>query len=146
MSSRWDRLLDQKPIALIDHLVEEAAKLIAADFQRWPLPVEEIELAAAKELAPLFLPDAPRPAREAYVEAVRLAGWDLAREHEAYDDYMRNRRYLEHGLSEADRARLLLLSRWLLEQLLSLTEATQGRVSRARLRTVLESIARKLPQ
>ena len=144
MPSRWDRLLEQKPIALIDHLLEEAAKLIAADYQRWPLPVQEVDLASAKELAPLFLPDAPRPARETYLEAVKLAAWDLAREHDAYDDYMRNRRYLERGLTEADRPRLLLLSRWLVEQLLGLGEATQGRVNRARMRVVLDGIARKL--
>jgi hypothetical protein len=144
MPSRWDLLLEQKPVALIDHLLEEAAKLIAADYQRWPLPVQEIDLASAKELASLLLPDAQRPSPEVYREAVKLAQWDLGREVDAYDDYMRNRRYLALGLTEVDRPRLLLLSRWLVEQLLGLGEATEGRVNRARMRVVLEGVARRL--
>ena len=43
---------------------------------------------------------------------------------------MRNRRYLEVGIVDAERPVLLLVSRWVLEQLLSLSEATEGRVDR----------------
>ena len=78
-------------------------------------------------------------------EALRLARWDLEREHAAYDDYVRNRRYLERGLTEADRPALLFVSRWVLEQLLALADATGGRVKRPALtRKVLDGVERGL--
>ena len=43
---------------------------------------------------------------------------------------MRNKRYLEHGLAPTDRLALLFLNRWLVEQMLGLGEATEGRVNR----------------
>lgn len=140
MSARWERLLDQKPVSLLDHLVQEAAKLIAQDYLCWPLEVEAEP--GAPDLPPA---DQPRPSPTAYREALRLARWDLASELDAYDDYMRNHRYLERGLTEGDRQTLLLLSRWLLEQLLALGEHTHGRVNRKRKLDCLEAIGRALP-
>jgi hypothetical protein len=140
VSARWERLLDQKPVSLLDHLIREAAQLIAADFLRWPLEVE------AEPGSPGVPPaDQPRPAPTVYREAVRLARWDVASELDAYDDYMRNRRYLEQGLTEADRPLLLLLNRWLVEQMLVLGEHTQGRVNRQRKLACLDAIGRALP-
>lgn len=139
MSRSWERILDQKPIPLIDHLVSEAAKLIATDYLRWPLEVE-----AEEGAPPVFAADAPRPGPAVYRAAAKLARWDVAHETDAYDDYMRNRRYLSEGIPEGDRALLLVLSRWLVEQLLALGEHTHGRVNRKRKLDCLESIAREV--
>jgi len=62
--------------------------------------------------------------------ALKLSRWDLEREHEAYDDFMRNRRYQEAGITDRERPLLLLVSRWVLEQLSALSEATEGRIDR----------------
>jgi hypothetical protein len=139
MAGTWERILDQKPIPLIDHLVGEAAKLIAADYLRWPLEVE-----GGAEAAQTFGPEAQRPAPALYREALRLARWDVAHETDAFDDYMRNRRYLGAGIPESERGRLLLLGRWVVEQLLALGEHTQGRVNRARKLACADGIAREV--
>jgi len=139
MSARWERLLDQKPVSLLDHLIVEAGKLIAQDFVRWPLEIEPEP--GTTPPAALEREHAPTPAL--YREAVRLARWDLSAELDAYDDYMRNHRYLARGLAEEARPTLLLLSRWLVEQLSVLGEHTHGRVNRRRKLECLEAIARE---
>jgi hypothetical protein len=144
MGSRWDRLLDTKPVPLLDHLVDAAGRLLAAELRRWPLPVQEVDARASAELEPLLAPDSPRPGTPVFGEALRLVRWDLAREHEAYDDYVRNRRYLERGVAESDRPALLFISRWVLEQLLALAEATGGRLNRGALARVVDGIDRDL--
>lgn len=146
MSDRWERILEQKPIPLEQHLLDEAARLLLADLGRWPLPIEGIDPLTGGDVAALLAPDAPAPGPAVFPAALRLVRWELGREHEAYDDYMRNRRYLEVGIAERDRPVLLLVSRWVLEQLLALSEATGGRVSRRALLGVVERLERGFPR
>ena len=144
MPSRWDLLLDQKPIPLVDHLLAEVAKLVARDLSRWPLPVEDLDLSTGRQFASLFAPDSKRPGEAVFAEAFRLARWELRRELDAYDDYLRNRRYLARGLAPDDRPALLLINRWLVEQMLSLGEATESRLKRPQMLECLDRIARHL--
>jgi len=144
MPSRWDYLLETKPVPILDHLQEEVAKLLAKDLAKWPPPVQEIDLDLGGTFAPLFLEPPPRPSPAVYDEALRLSRWELEREFDAYDDYMRNKRYLERGLAPTDRLTLLFLNRWLVEQMLGLGEATEGRVSRPIMRKILDKVESKL--
>ncbi len=57
---------------------------------------------------------------------------------------MRNRRYLEQGLTEADRAMLLFLSRLLTEHALGLNEATQGKVNRPKMVELLQKTEKRM--
>jgi len=138
--SRWDRLLEQKPIPLREHLLDEAARLLAAELARWPLPVGELDLATGRAFAELLSGASPRPRPEVFSEAIRLARWDIDRRAEASDDYFRNRRYTDAGLIDAERPALLLVSRWLVERLLALGEATEGRVRRLDMAAVLDRL------
>ena len=79
-----------------------------------------------------------------YAEAIRLASWDLSREFDAYDDYMRNNRYLERGVAPTDRTAMMFLSRWLVEQMLGLGEATEGRVTRMLMEQCLDRLEARL--
>lgn len=144
MPSRWDYLLDQKPIPLADHLISEVAKLLAKDLAKWPPPIQEFDAETGKQFAPLFAPDRPRPSAQVYTEALQLSRWELTRELDAYDDYMRNRRWLEKGLGPDDKLPLLFLNRWLVEQMLALGEATEGRVKRAQMLECLDQVQRRL--
>jgi len=144
VSDRWERILDQKPVALREHLLDEAAKLLLVELRQWPLPVEQIEEQTGARLAELFAPDAPRPSPAVLAAALKLARWDLDREHEAYDDFMRNRRYQEAGITDRERPVLLFVSRWVLEQLLSLSDATHGRVDRPDLLELVDRLERGL--
>ena len=144
MPSRWDHLFDLKPVPLMEQLLEEVARLLAKDLEQWPPPVQELDLDVGGQFAPLLTGEVPRPGRAVYDEALKLARWELAREFDAYDEYMRNKRYLERGLAPTDRTTLLFLSRWLVEMLLGLGESTQGRVNRSRMQQCLDRLENKL--
>jgi hypothetical protein len=140
--SKWDLILDQKPIPLLTHLLEEVAKIFAKDLALWPPNIEDFDLATGRKLVDLLaqapLPPDPRIYREAFV----LTRFDLGRELEASDDYLRNHRWMASGLGAKDKGMLLFLSRFMAEQLLGLAEATQGRVTRPHLLDVLDRIER----
>jgi hypothetical protein len=144
MASRWDYLFETRPVPLITHLLEEVAKLLARDLDRWPPPVQELDLELGRQFAPLLTGEVPRPAPVVLDEALRLSRWELAREFDAYDDYMRNKRYLERGLAPTDRTSLLFLNRWLVDQLLGLGEATEGRVNRKLMQQCLDRLEARL--
>jgi hypothetical protein len=144
MPSRWDFLLDHKPVPLVDHLITEVAKLLAKDLARWPPPIQELDEATGKPFEPLLAPDRPRPSPQVYAEALQLTRWELTRELDPYDDYMRNRRWMEKGLAPDDKLPLLFLNRWLVEQMLALGEATEGRVKRAQMLECLERVRQRL--
>ncbi|MFZ5468771.1 MAG: hypothetical protein ACOZIN_04970 [Myxococcota bacterium] len=143
MASRWDYLLDTKPIPLVEHLLEEVSKLITQELARWPPEVAELDLATGQQFAPLFEPGRARPAATVYREAFTLARWELQRELRAVDEYMRNERWRERGLASEDKRALLFLTRWLVEQLLGLGEATEGRLKRPQLVDCLTRIERR---
>jgi hypothetical protein len=144
MASRWDRLLDIKPIPIAEHLLEEIGKLLAADLATWPLPVSAIDPVLGKEFMPLLEPGNPRPSRAVFAESFALARFELTHEHDAFDDYMRNKRYLERGVAETDRQALLFISRWLVDQMTGLGEATEGRVKRPQMISCLDRAERRL--
>jgi len=146
VSNRWERVLDQKPVPLREHLLDEAARLLLGDLGRWPLPIDEVDPRTGTGVAEHLGPEAPRPSPAVLPEALKLVRWELGRDHDAYDDYMRNRRYQEAGVPERERPVLLLVSRWVLEQLLALSEATEGRVDRPALLGVVDRLARGLPR
>jgi hypothetical protein len=134
MRSKWEAVLDVKPVPLSEHLLVECSKLFAKELQLWPPEVDEVNGAVATLLSTSPLPPTPQVFREAF----KLARWDLSREHEAYDEYMRNKGWAQAGLATGDRPMLLFLSRFMEEQLLALGEATEGRVDRKAMRRVLD--------
>ena len=144
MPSRWEHLLESKPIPLVDHLLEEVSKLLAKDLQSWPLPVEDLDLDTGRKFAELLRPDAKRPAPAVYDAAIQVTRWELERDLDASADYFRNTRWREQGLTDEARMQILLISRWLLEELLSLREYTASRVTRPQLIEVLEKTQRRL--
>jgi hypothetical protein len=140
--SRWERLLDRKPVPLIEHLLDEVAKLLAADLRRWPPPVADLDPAAERKYRSLLAPGSARPDDTVFGEAFRVARWEMEREVDASADYFRNRRWMERGLAEDARMPILFLSQWLVEQLLSLREHTHSQVTRPQLVECLERARR----
>jgi hypothetical protein len=143
IAGRWEHLFAQKPLPLLDYLLEEAAKLLAKELKQWPPPIEELEGGASQSFREIANGERLQPPLEAYRQSFLLARWELERQFAAYDDYMRNQRWTERGLSLGHRADLLYLSRWLVEKLLLLREQSQGRVSREQLVNCLERAQRR---
>lgn len=136
--NRWELILEQKPKPLAEHLLDELAKLFAQDLQQWPLPVEY----EPHVPQPVRWADVPRPDGRLYAQAFHLTELDLLREHEAYDEYFRNQRWLEAGLAPQDKAALLFITSFLTEQALALQEATQTKLTRTDLVALLQRTRR----
>lgn len=134
--SKWDLILGSKPVPVLTHLLEEVAKLFSTDLLVWPPKVEEPDGVSVLAENP------PRPPALLYRGAFALTRFDLAREVDAYDDYLRNQRWLGEGLSAKDKPMLLFLTRFMTEQLLGFAEATEGRVKRHHLLEVLADTER----
>jgi hypothetical protein len=145
MSTRWDHLLDRKALTLVDALMTEIAKQLAEELLGgWPPPVESLDAQTGAEFAAVLAPGAPRPPSAVLLEAVRLARWDLLREHDAFDDYVRNQRWRERNLDDGLRPAILFVARWLVEQTLSLGDATEGRVKRKDLVVAIDRLEKRL--
>lgn len=142
--TRWELILEQKPIPVIEHLLDEVAKLFAADLRAWPPTVNEFDPQTGAVLAQWLTERPERPDDRVFGEALKLTRWDLSRDFDAVNEYWRNQRHLETGLSAADKPMILFLTRFIAEQLLALGEATQGRVNRPRMLDALTRIERYL--
>lgn len=140
--SKWDLILDRKPIPLLTHLLEEVAKIFAKDLSHWPPRVEDFDPQTGRKLSDLLAETPLAPDPRVYREAFVLTRFDLKRELEAADDYLRNQRWMATGLAAKDRGMVLFLSRFMAEQLLGLAEATEGRVTRPHLLDVLDRTER----
>ena len=141
-SPKWDHLFDAKPIPVIDHVIVEVAKLFAEDLKQWPPAVEEFDESTGASVRAMLAQNPPRPDSRVWVEAFRVARLDLAREFDAHAEYFRNQRFLATGLTEADRPMILFLSRYMTEQVLALSEATEGRINRRLMLNVLDNTER----
>jgi hypothetical protein len=131
LTPSWlDRLYAQQPKPLVEHLCDAAAEHFGQALAVWP---PEIDLTM-----PGIQINAQRPDSRAFSCAFEVARFDLLRDTSALDDYFRNRRYLEHGLLEQARGDILFVSRLLLEQLFSLQESTEGRLTRKHLLKILD--------
>ena len=135
--TRWDRILEQKPVPVIEHVLGEIAKLFADDLATWPPKIEAFDEVTGRNLAALLLETPRKPDVLVFQQAFHVTRLDLGREFEAHDDYLRNQRWLEAGLTAKDKGMVLFLSRFMAEQLLSLGEATDGRVTRSAMLDVL---------
>lgn len=145
MPAWWERL-DIRRVTILDQLMTEAAKLLFEELGTWPPAVEEVAVdrgGRPGEFSEILAPGSPVPPRAAFVEGIRLARWDLQREFDAFDEYVRNRRWSEAGLDDANKPQILFLASYLTESLLALKEATGGRVKRDDLATALDRLQKR---
>ncbi len=139
MAGRWDFLYEKKAVSLSEHLVDEFAGFVAQDLAGWPLAIDSFATPEdAARFAPLLAPDSPRPGASIYLGAFLLARLELEREYEQIDEFMRNERWRAYATSGRSYDAMILISRYLTEQMLSVLERTEGRVNRARLAECLD--------
>jgi hypothetical protein len=142
---RWDHWLEAKAKPLTEHVLDEVAKILAKDLSGWPPPVAEWSSDADRErFASLFAPAAARPGRITFREAFRLARWEMQRDVQAIDQYMTREQWRSEGVADHEFLALLFVHQWLIEQLLGLNEATEGKIKRTQLEDCLDRCERKL--
>jgi len=145
MAGRWDFLYEVRPVPLQEHLVEELGRLVAEDLSRWPPALESFAFPEeGARFAPLLESGTPRPDAAAFRAAFLLARLELEREIARIDDYMRNERWRPGVSPGASYDAMILISRYLTEQMLCVLERTGGRVLRAQLVEALRRAERRL--
>lgn len=140
MPSRWDAILELKPVPIREHLLDALSTLLAKDLEHWPPPLED----PSADTAALLQETPQRPAARLFREAFALARFEVEHAADAFDDYVRNRRWREAGLADRHKPVLLFVSRLLVEQLDVLSQATDGRINQQARLEVLARTERRL--
>lgn len=139
---RWDHLYDLEKRPVKEVVVERFADELATRLTAWPPPdVEWI----SDDLRRRLEPGLAGPPRDAVLRlALELARLDLLREHEAYDEAMRNRAP-RTCQGPAEEAALQLLVLYVGEECLSLKEWAEGaKLTRADLAHAVELAERRI--
>lgn len=136
--TKWHRVLERTPVPALEHLKAEVSRLFAKDLLLWPPAISQFDEETGQHIQRLLKERPSRPDLCVFLEAFRLTAWDLRRNTDAVDDYWRNQRWHQAGLAATEKPMLLFFSRLMMEQLLALGEATEGRVDRSALFDILE--------
>ncbi len=136
----YEWLYELRPVPIKEKVIEEVARHILRDLERWPPPVEAWQDdASAARFEPLY-EDPRRPPPALWRRALQLVRWEMEHEYEAIDDTMRNERWREDGGGEQAHMALLLIWRWLTEVLLAVREHSRQALTRADLIEVIDRI------
>jgi hypothetical protein len=139
---RWDHLYDVEKQPVKEVILERFAEELAGRLGAWPPPGVEWVTEELRRRWAAGLEVAPRA--EVLRLALELARFDLMREHEAFDEGMRNRAPTACQ-GPADVAALQLFVLYVTEECLSLKEWAEGaKLSRADLAGALGLVERRL--
>ncbi len=139
---RWDHLYDVEKKPVKEVILERFAEELAGRLSAWPPPGVEWVTEELRRRWAAGLEVAPR--EEVLRLALELARFDLLREHEAFDEGMRNRAPTACQ-GPADEAALQILVLYVTEECLSLKEWAEGaKLSRADLAGALGLVERRL--
>jgi len=120
---RWDHLYDLRRQPVKEVILERFAEELAGRIGAWPPPDVEWVTDELRRRWAAGLAGPPRG--EVLRLALELARYDLRREHEAFDEAMRNRAPAACQ-GPADEAALQLLLLYVTEECLSLKEWAEG--------------------
>ena len=139
---RWDHLYDREKQPVKEVILERFAEELAGRLGAWPPPDVEWVTEDLRRRWAAGLDGAPRG--EVLRLALELARFDLLREHEAFDEGMRNRAP-RACQNPADEAALQLLVLYVTEECLALKEWADGaKLSRADLAAAVGLAERRL--
>jgi len=144
MSSRWDRILDQKPQEVRDFVLDKVADQLAEDLRNFPPPIDEWLDESLKARYAAVLTRLGRPELETYRVACELAREELLREYERIDAFCRSlefKRLLPNALEEQTAH---FMTRYLVDGALAFQEHAQGKFRRSELVTLVEKIEDRL--
>jgi hypothetical protein len=139
---RWDHLYDLRRQPVKDVIVERFAEELAGRLGAWPPADVEWLTEDLRRRWAAGLEGPPR--KEVLRLALELARLDLTREHEAFDEAMRNRAPgVCRGAAEAAALQLLVL--YVTEECLAMKEWAEGaKLSRADLAGLVGLVERRL--
>jgi hypothetical protein len=139
---RWDFLYDIKPVAAVEVLLDEAAKSLVEDLQRWPPPVELVE-AGLDGAAVTLLLLGPRPHPSVYRSALHLVRLDLQREFDELEAW-RSEGWKSAQHTPVERDTAVFLWRYVSEWIYGMSEAVRSPLGRPKLLALVDRIERRL--
>ncbi|HZX96933.1 MAG TPA: hypothetical protein VFE90_20605 [Myxococcales bacterium] len=142
--SRWDRILEQKPQALKDYVLDRVAEQLAKDLRDFPPPIEEWLDEAVKARYAQVMARTARPELDTYRVACELAREEMLREYELIDRFCRSpefRKLLPDALEEQTAH---FMTRYLVDSALAFQEHAQGKFNRGDLAKLMERIEDRL--
>ncbi len=141
---RYDWLYELRPVTIKAKLLQALGDHLAQDLAGWPPPVEDwLSERDRQRFAPLY--EAPvRPSPGAVRYACHLVRLELRREYEAIDFEVRNDGWTEWFEDRRELEKVHLLTRWLLDALLAVKEASGQNLTRGDLEAVVDDLERRL--
>jgi hypothetical protein len=120
MANPYEWLYEREAQPLKEFVLDEVAKVLAKAVEEFPPPIESWEREDLRvRFEPLLTTFAGRPPLSVVREALKLYRLELARDVEGIDEYMRNDRWLQAGLSEQERELAVFLWQFWTEQTLA---------------------------
>jgi hypothetical protein len=145
VSSRWDWLYEVQPRLVKDVVLERVARELGDEIDRWPPRIESWETEEARvRFQPLMEGRMGRPPRGPLRLALRLSRWDLQREYEIIDAYMKGEHFREDAPGPYDFDLAMFIWRYLVDQILAFKEYAGSRFSRDDLCTVVDQLEKRL--
>ena len=143
-SSRWDRILDQKPQEVRDYVLDKVADQLAEDLRNFPPPIDEWLDEALKTRYAAVLARLGKPELETYRVACELAREELLHEYARIDAFCRSLEFRRLLPSELEEQTAHFMTRYLVDGALAFQEHAQGKFRRRELVTLMEKIEDRL--
>jgi hypothetical protein len=143
-SSRWDRILDQKPQEVRDFVLDKVADQLAEDLRNFPPPIDEWLDEALKARYARVVGRLGKPELETYRVACELAREEMLREYELIDAFCRSPEYKRLLPTELEEQTAHFMTRYLVDGALAFQEYAHGKFRRRDLVALLEKVEDRL--
>jgi len=144
-SSRWERILDQRPQELREYVLDRVADQLADDLRGFPPPIDEWLDEVLKARYARVLARVGRPELETLRVACEMAREEMLREYELIDLFCRSAEYHRLLPSELEQQTAHFITRYLVDAALAFQESAQGKFRRRDLVTLIEKVEDRLP-
>jgi hypothetical protein len=144
MTSRWERILEQKPQELKDYVLDRVADQLVADLREFPPRIDEWLDDVLRSRYADVLARVSRPGLDTFRVACELAREEMLREYERIDRFCRSPelgRLLPDALEQQTAH---FVTRYLVDSALAFQELAQGKFKRRDLVTLIEKVEDRL--
>lgn len=142
--SRFDHILDGKPRALKEYVLDQVADELAKDLRRFPPPIEEWLDESLQERYRPVLARVSLPEPETFRVACELARRELLRDYELIDRFCRSPEFPRLAPTDLEQQTVHFITRYLVDSALAFQEFAKGKFNRAELVTLVEKVEERL--
>ena len=141
----YEWLYERQRQPLKEYVLDEVSKRLAQTAQEFPPAIEEWERDAQRQrFEPLLARARGRPREEVLRCALKLYRWELRRDHDAIDHYMRGGHHAALGLSSDELETAIFLWQNWYEQTLAFKEYVQEKFLWSELAALAERLEARL--